>query len=180
LRDGGTEQSQGNRTNDRLERHRRTKQGMHLMKIAVDLDGTCVDHKYPEVGMDVPLAVAILKDLIKAGHRIILYTMRSDQHLLDAIDWFSRRGIGLHGVQADPEQSGWTTSTKCYADIYIDDRSFGCPLIRIETVLEQVAPANQHQPLKTTALGCDSIQRDMPGGGRADRSSGKGTQNVGH
>ena len=102
------------------------------MKIAVDFDGTCVDHKYPEVGMDAPLAVATLKDLVKAGHSIILYTMRSDQHLTDAINWFSQRGIALHGVQVDPEQNKWTTSTKCYADIYIDDRSFGCPLITVQ------------------------------------------------
>ncbi|MDD2466091.1 MAG: hypothetical protein PHI97_18995 [Desulfobulbus sp.] len=102
------------------------------MKIAVDFDGTCVDHQYPEIGVDVPLAVATMQDLIKAGHNIILYTMRSDVHLTDAINWFPKRGIALHGVQVDPEQNTWTTSPKCYADIYIDDRNFGCPLIIVK------------------------------------------------
>lgn len=102
------------------------------MKIAVDFDGTCVDHIYPKVGMDVPFAAATLGDLVKAGHDIILYTMRSDELLIDALDWFSRRGIALHGVQVDPDQNKWTNSTKCHADLCIDDRNFGCPLIQIK------------------------------------------------
>lgn len=136
------------------------------MKIAVDFDGTCVDHKYPEIGRDVPFAVATLQELVKTGHSIILYTMRSEQHLLDAIRWFAQRGIDLHGVQLDPAQNGWTTSTKCYADIYIDDRNFGCPLIRVhgyarqcvnwEVVRETLLPRlNQSAPLTASlpALG---------------------------
>ncbi|MBV5317326.1 MAG: hypothetical protein JZU50_05925 [Desulfobulbaceae bacterium] len=102
------------------------------MKIAVDFDGTCVDHIYPAIGMEVPLAAVTIVDLIKAGHAIILYTMRSGEHLVAATNWFSQRGIALHGVQVDPDQAKWTTSTKCHADIYIDDRNFGCPLIQIK------------------------------------------------
>ena len=45
--------------------------------IAVDFDGTCVEHDYPEVGLDVEGAVETLKELQSRGHRIILYTMRS-------------------------------------------------------------------------------------------------------
>ena len=102
------------------------------MKIAVDFDGTCVDHLYPAIGMDVPLAAATLEELTKAGHDIILYTMRSGELLIDAINWFSRRGLVLHSVQFDPNQYTWTTSSKCHADLCIDDRNFGCPLIQVK------------------------------------------------
>lgn len=47
------------------------------MIIAVDFDGTCVKHRYPMVGEDVDGAVSVLKELVRKGHKIILYTMRS-------------------------------------------------------------------------------------------------------
>ena len=47
------------------------------MIIAVDFDGTCVEHDYPDVGLDVEGAVDTLKALVAKGHRLILFTMRS-------------------------------------------------------------------------------------------------------
>jgi hypothetical protein len=47
------------------------------MYIGVDFDGTCVTHEYPNVGKDIG-AVPILKKLVEAGHKLILFTMRSD------------------------------------------------------------------------------------------------------
>lgn len=98
-------------------------------KIAVDFDGTCVMHEYPKVGADCPDAVRVLKKLVDNGDKLILYTMRSSQGLRDAINWFSDRGIYLHGIQKDPGQHEWTRSNKCYAQIYIDDAALGCPLV---------------------------------------------------
>lgn len=46
------------------------------MIIAVDFDGTCVTHEFPEVGKDIG-AVPVLRELVEKGHKIILYTMRS-------------------------------------------------------------------------------------------------------
>lgn len=97
------------------------------MKIAIDFDGTCVTHDYPEVGKDIG-AVEILKDLVKAGHDLILYTMRTSMELFHAEKWFSDNGIVLHGVQYDPAQAKWTSSNKCYAHLYIDDAALGAPL----------------------------------------------------
>lgn len=102
------------------------------MKIAVDFDGTVVDHRYPTIGKEVPYAVSVLKSLIKEGHQIILFTMRSGYTLGDAIKWFGERGISLYGIQWDPTQHKWTQSNKCYADVYIDDAALGCPLIQVE------------------------------------------------
>ena len=97
--------------------------------IAVDFDGTCVEHHFPEVGPDVPGAVEVLRDLDKAGAKLVLWTMRSDDGLRDAWRWFEKHGIRLAGVNHTPGQHKWTRSPKAYAAIYIDDAALGCPLI---------------------------------------------------
>ena len=99
------------------------------MKIALDFDGTCVYNEYPLIGDPIPKCVESLKQLIKDGHKLILNTMRSDYELELAVNWFKRNGIELYGIQQDPKQSHWTNSPKCHADISIDDRNIGCPLI---------------------------------------------------
>ncbi len=100
--------------------------------IAVDFDGTCVEHNYPAIGMEVGGAVETLRALNKRGHRIILNTMRSGDKLAAAVRWFHDRGIELWDVNRNPEQEGWTSSPKVYADIYIDDSALGCPLMFID------------------------------------------------
>lgn len=106
--------------------------------IAVDFDGTCVEHNYPAIGMDVEGAVDVLRALNKHGHRIILNTMRSGQRLEAAVRWFRDRKIELWAVNRNPEQECWTSSPKVYADIYIDDSALGCPLIFLEGVRRPV------------------------------------------
>jgi hypothetical protein len=104
------------------------------MVIAIDFDGTCVTHEFPKVGKDIG-AVPVLKELVKNGHQLVLFTMRSDsldvtgdRHLSDAIDWFAENGIPLYGIQKNPTQHQWTSSPKAYAQLYIDDAALGCPL----------------------------------------------------
>ncbi len=104
------------------------------MIIAIDFDGTCVTHSYPEVGKDIG-AVPILKKLVENGHQLILWTMRDDDldilednHLSQAVNWFKENNIELYGIQENPTQNEWTLSRKCYAQLYIDDAALGCPL----------------------------------------------------
>jgi len=98
--------------------------------IAVDFDGTVVRHEYPKVGADVPGAVEVLKKLNAAGVKIIVWTMRCGKHLeIDARQWFENRGIEVWSYNSNPEQSGWTESPKCYAQLYVDDAAVGCPLV---------------------------------------------------
>lgn len=96
--------------------------------IAVDFDGTCVTHAYPEVGVDVG-AIPVLCRLAGDGHRIILHTMRDGDHLSAAVAWFAHNNIPLFGVNHNPTQSKWTASPKVYAHLYIDDAALGCPLL---------------------------------------------------
>jgi hypothetical protein len=107
--------------------------------INIDFDGTCVKHEFPMVGGDIG-AVSVLKKLTDAGHRLILFTMRSDKKfkhrdgsvtdcgLKDAVNWFKQNDIPLYGVQSNPTQNSWTNSPKSYAELMIDDSALGCPL----------------------------------------------------
>lgn len=108
------------------------------MVIAIDFDGTCVEHDYPAIGMEVEGAVDTLRALNKRGHRLILYTMRSGEKLEAALKWFKDRKITLWSVNRNPEQEEWTESPKVYADIYIDDSALGCPIMFIDGVRRPV------------------------------------------
>jgi len=101
--------------------------------ICVDFDGTIAKHKYPDIGEEVPGAIAIIKSLQQKGHRIILYTMRHDSSkegpmLSNAIEWCKQRGLEFWGHNHNPEQKDWSLSPKVYGNIYIDDAALGCPL----------------------------------------------------
>ena len=102
------------------------------MIIVVDFDGTCVKHRYPMVGEDVDGAVSVLKELVRKGHKIILYTMRSGDTLDDAISWFIDNDIELWGINRNPEQYRWSSSPKVFVNLYIDDAALGIPLIEPE------------------------------------------------
>lgn len=96
--------------------------------IAVDFDGTCVTHRYPNVGENIG-AAPVLKKLVDNGHRIILLTMRdSGKVLRDAINWFKENNIPLYGINQNPNQT-WSDSRKVYANYYIDDQAVGCPIL---------------------------------------------------
>lgn len=97
------------------------------MYIGIDFDGTCVTHSYPNIGRDI-MSVPVLKKLVQNGHQLILFTMRSDKTLEDAVNWFKENDIPLFGIQTNPTQSSWTKSPKAYCHLYIDDAGLGCPL----------------------------------------------------
>ena len=105
------------------------KQGL---TIAIDFDGTCVEHDYPAVGMDVAGAAETLRQLQAKGHRLILYTMRSGELLEAAEEWFRSHNIELWAINENPEQRVWSASPKVYADYYIDDSALGTPIIYID------------------------------------------------
>lgn len=99
------------------------------MTIAVDFDGTIVQHRYPEIGKEIPFAIRTLKMLSAQGHRLILWTVREGDLLEDAVQWCRKRGIEFYAVNRDyPEEtvdnnSGF--SRKLKVDMWIDDRNVG-------------------------------------------------------
>lgn len=105
------------------------------MYICIDFDGTIVEHCYPEIGKESPKALYWLKRLQDQGAKLILFTMRSDtKHggpmLSDAVEFLESNGIKLYGINKNPDQDSWTESPKAYAEVYVDDAAFGCPLIK--------------------------------------------------
>ena len=63
------------------------------MTIAVDFDGTIVEHRYPEIGEELPFATETLKMLIKDRHKLILWSVRAGNLHDDAVNWCHHRGV---------------------------------------------------------------------------------------
>ena len=119
--------------------------GEKKMTIAIDFDGTCVTHDFPNIGDDIG-AAPVLRELVANGHKLILWTVRSDQEkvfspdpmiqtkkagkfLLEAVKWFKKNKIPLFGINSSPTQKSWSESPKAYAELYIDDAALGCSVI---------------------------------------------------
>lgn len=99
------------------------------MKIAVDFDGTIVEHRYPEIGKERPFATATLRKLIDDGHKLVLWSVREGQLLEDAVEWCRKRGVYFYAVNQDydddiPEQNAHY-SRKLKVQLFIDDRNVG-------------------------------------------------------
>ena len=99
------------------------------MIIAVDFDGTIVEHRYPARGKERPFATDTLKKLIKDGHRLILWTVREGRLLDEAVAFCRERGVEFYAVNRDyPEEEKEHNkhySRKLKADVWIDDRNVG-------------------------------------------------------
>jgi len=98
------------------------------LKIAVDFDGTIVEHKYPEIGKEILFAFDTLKALQKQRHQLILWTYRSGRELDEAVEFCRKNGVEFYAVNKSyPEEEfdEYTTSRKIEADLFIDDRNVG-------------------------------------------------------
>lgn len=98
------------------------------MIIAVDFDGTIVEHKYPEIGKERPFATYTLRKLTEERHRLILWTVRRGKELEEAVEWCRQRGVEFYAVNRNfPEEivephGGYS---KINADMFIDDCNLG-------------------------------------------------------
>ena len=97
------------------------------MKIAIDFDGTIVEHRYPEIGREQIFAFETLRQLQKKGHQLILWTFRSGTYLDAAVEYCRQNGIEFYAVNASypGEIMDDTISRKPDVDMFIDDRNFG-------------------------------------------------------
>jgi hydroxymethylpyrimidine pyrophosphatase-like HAD family hydrolase len=98
-----------------------------MLRIAVDFDGTIVEHQYPAIGKELLFACETLRQLQKQGHMLILWTYRTGTELDEAVEYCRQRGIEFYAVNANyPEEVlDENTSRKINADVYIDDRNVG-------------------------------------------------------
>lgn len=104
-----------------------SKPAKKRLTIAVDFDGTIVEHKYPKIGTELPFATDTLKALQAKGHRLILWTYRHGEMLDKAVAFCRNRGLEFYAVNRNyPEEKiDDIGSRKILADVYIDDRNWG-------------------------------------------------------
>jgi hypothetical protein len=97
------------------------------VKIAIDFDGTIVEHEYPKIGKEKLFAFQTLIEFEKMGARLILWTFRTGKELEEAIEYCRKNGIEFYAVNKNyPEEVvDETVSRKIDADIYIDDKNIG-------------------------------------------------------
>ena len=57
------------------------------IKIAVDFDGTIVEHAFPSIGKEKLFAFRTLKELEKKGARLILWAFRTGMELEEAVEY---------------------------------------------------------------------------------------------
>ena len=98
------------------------------MTIAVDFDGTIVEHRYPAIGPEKPFAIDTLKYLCAQRHKLILWTVREGELLDEAVAYCRHRGLEFYAVNKNypeekPTHEGY--SRKLQADLFIDDRNLG-------------------------------------------------------
>lgn len=95
--------------------------------IAVDFDGTVVEHDYPRIGKEMLFAFATLKELNKKGHKLILWTIRTGSLLDEAVEYCKKNGVEFYAVNKNypEEEYTETISRKLNADVFIDDRNVG-------------------------------------------------------
>ena len=128
------------------------------MTIAVDFDGTIVEHRYPEIGREIPFATDTLKMLIKDQHRLILWSVREGKLLEDAVEWCRARGVEFYAVNKDvPEEDVKKNvhfSRKLKADVWIDDRNVG-GLPDWGTIYEMISKKKTYEQVLSEQLGTE-------------------------
>lgn len=98
------------------------------MIIAVDFDGTIVEHRYPEIGKELPFAIETLKRLQEDRHKLILWTAREGRLLDEAVEFCRARGLEFYAVNTDMPGANWedcSVARKLRCDLFIDDRNLG-------------------------------------------------------
>ena len=117
------------------------------MVIAVDYDGTCtVTNVYPHLGTLRPHCIEVLKALQAAGHKLILWTCRSDDEEIDAlsqvVEMFKAQGFTFDAVNDNlPEvkEHYKGLSRKIFATYYIDDAAWPGLVAKDTELWEHVA-----------------------------------------
>lgn len=95
--------------------------------IAVDFDGTIVEHAYPRIGKPIPFALEALR-LLQSQERclLVLWTVRTGELLQEAVEYCAGHGVEFYAVNQNyPGEEVGDTPRKLAVDIFIDDRNVG-------------------------------------------------------
>lgn len=94
--------------------------------IAIDFDGTIVKNAYPKIGRIRPSVIKMIKKRVNelkkdCNVKLILWTCRHGNELLEAIDICKKFDIQFFAVNSNPDFE--TGSRKIFANEYWDDRA---------------------------------------------------------
>ena len=93
---------------------------------AVDFDGTLCENKWPEIGEpNLPL-IDFLIARRATGDKLILYTMREGEKLMEAVAWCENHGLSFDALNDNlPEMKAFygNNPRKIFANYYIDDHN---------------------------------------------------------
>lgn len=100
------------------------------MIVAVDFDGILCRDEFPGIGAPNYGMISLVREIIDAGHEVVLWTSRADDGLVEAVRWCEDRGLHFCAVNDNAPsnraafESQYPNGTrKVYADVYLDDKS---------------------------------------------------------
>lgn len=134
-----------------------------IYTIAMDFDGTIVEHRYPKIGEEREGAIENLLKIQAEGHRLILWTVREGCLLEEAVEWCCERGIRFYAVNRNyPEETTDDRyfSRKLQADIFVDDRSLG-GLPSWSAIYEMISTRTPLQPYRKAVALDPELQMQM-------------------
>lgn len=99
------------------------------MIVAVDFDGILCRDEFPGIGAPNHRMISLVREIIDAGHEVVLWTGRADDRLVEAVRWCEDRGLHFCAVndnapsnRARYEHLYPDGTRKVYADVYMDDK----------------------------------------------------------
>lgn len=103
------------------------------MIIAIDFDGTIVEHEFPKIGPLKEGAKEAINQLYDEGHKIIIWTCRTTQNdypdaeptIFHVEKFLREKGVKFHTINNNISGISFQPSPKVYANVYIDDRNLG-------------------------------------------------------
>ena len=124
-----------------------------MIKIAVDFDGTIVEHRYPAIGEPKLFAFETLKEFQKRGFLLILWTFRIGNELDEAVEFCRINGIEFYAINKSYPEEVFDESTprKIDADIFIDDRNLG-GFVEWSAVWQMMFPESNMVEMEKKAL----------------------------
>jgi uncharacterized HAD superfamily protein len=91
--------------------------------IAIDFDGTIVEHEFPIIGKLKNEAKRVI-NRISEKHEVIIWTCRSlTEHIDDLKCFLEINGINYTKINENSDCVSFGCVPKIYADLYIDDRA---------------------------------------------------------
>lgn len=100
------------------------------MIVAVDFDGVLCEDEFPKIGDPHYVVIQLVREIMDAGHEVVLWTSRADRRLREAVEWCEDYGLHFDAVnenapsnRARYEAEYPDGTRKVYADVYLDDKS---------------------------------------------------------